>query len=109
MRRFDDLLPSEDHLNAMMLMSGTTGEVSFLREMRAPANAPVVAPPVVVDVFEVDEPVSRPAPADHRQQARELANQENPSQALHQAGRMTEDVNEDALEFSQAYRLRAGT
>ena len=106
MRRFDDLLPPEEHLNAIMLMSGTTAEVSFLRELRTPTNALVVDPPVAVaEDFEREEPESSPAPADQRQQAKELASQVDPLQALHQAGWMTAD----ALEFSPTYRLRTGS
>ncbi len=106
MRKFDDLLPSEEHLNAMMLMSGTTAEVSFLREMRSPAITSVTSPVVVAaDDSEVEYPVVRPAPTNQRQQAKDLSNQDNPLQALHQAGWITED----ALEFSPAYRLRTGS
>lgn len=105
MRRFDDLLPSEEHMNAMMLISGITTEVSFLRELRSPANVPIVKEPVIAD----DSNTAIPAPlspiADKSQQAKELASQDDPLQALHLAGWMTRD----ALEFSPAYRLRRAT
>lgn len=106
MRRFDDLLPSEEHLNAMMLMSGTTTEVSFLRDLQSPANTPVIKEVVVV-ANDLDTEISAPLQptADQKQQAKELASHDDPFQALHQAGWMTRD----ALEFSPAYRLRRAT
>lgn len=105
MRRFDDLLPSEEHLNAMMVMPGTTGELSFLRELRAPANAPVVTPTAsAVEPFDAETIRLTPATG-IVQQAKDLATQENPLQALHQAGWMTAD----ALEFSPTHRLRTAS
>ena len=99
MRNFDDLLPSEEHLNAMMRMSGSTAEVSFLRELRVPVVAPTVTAIKPSDV----EVILQAASTGKAQQAKDLASQENPLQSLHQAGWMTVD----ALEFSPTYRLRS--
>ena len=103
MRNFDDLLPSEEHLNAMMQVPGTTAEVSFLRELRAPANATIATQPIAVpESVEIEGAEFQTVPIVHSQQAKDLASQDNPLQALHQAGWMAAD----ALEFSPAYRRR---
>lgn len=102
MRAFDDLLPSEAHMNAMLAVPGTSGTLSFLRDMRAPggASAPVYEPmgaisPSVEAAHAPTVPIKAVL-----QVAKGMARQDDPMAALRAAGWLVDDV----LEFSPAYR-----
>ena len=104
MRKFDDLLPSETHLQAMMELAGEEQmRLSVLRALSTPAGH--------TEAIEFNEensasPLEDSLPAlssetrKTDQQAKDLATQPDTLAALGEAGWLVKDV----LEFSPAYR-----
>ena len=93
MRKFDDLLPSEAHLNAMMALdtSASSAATAFLRQVVS-AEAP---PPTTGQAPELAASV-----APQRQAAKDIASQADTLDALQKAGWLVTDP----FEFSSQYR-----
>lgn len=104
MAKFDDLLPSEAHLDAMMAdRSLPAASWSLLRKAPTPATEPesVGDPSIGLEVAFTEEPPRRILP--QAQLAKEIAAESDPAFRLKEEGWLIQD----AMEFSPLYRAAA--